>query len=272
MSASDLRAIPSVEKVLHALGDTGLPARSYSKSCAENSRRFANRRPFPTSLRVLAGLRASLEDLRASRIQPVINGTGILIHTNFGRAPLGPEVVERLSAIGSNYNNLEYALGGGSRGGRAAYLERGLALLCAAEAATVVNNNAAALVLILRYFCESGGGADRRRSRIGARERPGPKNEVIISRGELIQIGGGFRIPEILESSGALLARSRHDKQNVAERLRSRDHAPDGADPESAPQQFFHGWLRSSRPKPKRSQRWRAGNESRSSKTSAAVR
>lgn len=205
MSASDLRAIPSVEKVLHALGETGLARPIVLEFVRRELGRLRKQKAIPDFSTVLAGLRASLEDLRASRIQPVINGTGILIHTNLGRAPLGPEVVERLSAIGLNYNNLEFALGDGSRGGRAAYLERGLALLCAAEAATVVNNNAAALVLVLRYFCESGGGADRRRSRIGARERPGPKNEVILSRGELIQIGGGFRIPEILESSGALL-------------------------------------------------------------------
>ena len=125
--------------------------------------------------------------MQVSRIRPVINGTGILVHTNFGRAPLSPEAISALSAIGSNYNNLEYSLTDGTRGGRAAYLERGLALLCGAEAATVVNNNAAALVLILRHFCQPAAA------------------DVVISRGELVQIGGGFRIPEILEASGARL-------------------------------------------------------------------
>src|SRR4029450_11732886 len=79
------------------------------------------------------------------------------------------------------------SLAGGARGGRAAYLEQGLAVLCGAEAATVVNNNAAALVLILRHFCGTAA------------------NQVVISRGELVQIGGGFRIPDVLESSGATL-------------------------------------------------------------------
>jgi L-seryl-tRNA(Ser) seleniumtransferase len=125
--------------------------------------------------------------VRASRIQPVINGTGILVHTNFGRSPLGPEVISAISMIGANYNNLEYSLTDGARGGRAAYLEHGLAVLCGAEAATVVNNNAAALVLILRHFCRAG------------------VSDVVISRGELVQIGGGFRIPDVLESSGARL-------------------------------------------------------------------
>jgi L-seryl-tRNA(Ser) seleniumtransferase len=96
-------------------------------------------------------------------------------------------VVGTLTSIAANYNNLEYDLATGERGGRAAYLEHNLALLCGAEAATVVNNCAAALILMLRHFAA------------------GERNEVIISRGELVQIGGGFRIPDILEASGARL-------------------------------------------------------------------
>jgi len=205
MSPSDLRAIPSVEKVLQALGDTGLPRPVVLEVVRAELAGLRKHRTIPDFDGVLARLQVSLKGLRASRIQPVINGTGILIHTNLGRAPLGPEVIERLSKIGSNYNNLEFALPGGTRGGRAAYLERTLALLCAAEAATAVNNNAAALVLILRYFCRSLATSDDRRFGIATRRASLPKNEVIISRGELIQIGGGFRIPEILESSGARL-------------------------------------------------------------------
>src|SRR5204862_3686225 len=102
-------------------------------------------------------------------------------------SPLGPVVVEMLQSIAANYNNLEFDLAGGERGRRAAYLEHNLALVCGAEAATVVNNCAAALVLILRHFTA------------------GERKEVVISRGELIQIGGGFRIPEILEATGARL-------------------------------------------------------------------
>ena len=142
----------------------------------------------PTPLEGVVGeLRHRVEELRLARIQPVINGTGILVHTNLGRAPLGPAVVETLEEIGANYNNLEFDLVSGERGGRAAYLERCLATLCGAEAATVANNCAAALILILRHFAVA------------------PRNQVIISRGELVQIGGGFRIPEILETSGARL-------------------------------------------------------------------
>jgi L-seryl-tRNA(Ser) seleniumtransferase len=107
--------------------------------------------------------------------------------------------------IGSNYSNLEYGLMGGARGGRAAYLEQALAALCAAEAATVVNNNAAALVLILRHFCHLDAAISKRSAGRSGRQKALGKNEVIISRGELIQIGGGFRIPDILETSGARL-------------------------------------------------------------------
>ena len=187
MKSSRLRAIPSVDRVLQSLGDTGLPRPMTVDVVRRELNALRSRRNIPDVAAALSGIRSSLQDLRPSRIRPVINGTGILVHTNFGRAPLGPDVISALSAIGSNYNNLEYDLTGGTRGGRAAYLERGLSLLCGAEAATVVNNNAAALVLILHHFCR------------------GAAREVVISRGELLQIGGGFRIPEVLEASGAQL-------------------------------------------------------------------
>ncbi len=205
MKRSFLRAIPSVDKILLALGETGFPR---PVVLAVVRRELGSIRSQKMALNfdaVLSRIQAALRELGASRIQPVINGTGILIHTNFGRAPLGAAVIENLAKIGSNYNNLEYSLTGGARSGRAAYLEQCLGLLCGAEAATVVNNNAAALVLILRHFCESGAAYPGPRLRGRNEQVQGQKNEVIISRGELIQIGGGFRIPEILESSGARL-------------------------------------------------------------------
>jgi L-seryl-tRNA(Ser) seleniumtransferase len=99
-----------------------------------------------------------------------------------------------LNEIGAGYSNLEYALVKGERGGRGAYVETALALLCEAEAATAVNNCAAALLLIVQHFARKAG-----------RSRPPNAPEVVISRGELVQIGGGFRISEILEASGAKL-------------------------------------------------------------------
>ena len=123
----------------------------------------------------------------SSRLQPVINGTGVLIHTNLGRSPLGKTAASALEKIATGYSNLEFDLPNGTRGKRAGYLETALACLVNAESATAVNNCAAALVLILRHLCV------------------GEKNEVIVSRGELVEIGGGFRIPDILETSGAKL-------------------------------------------------------------------
>ena len=205
MKPSELRAIPAVEKVLQALGDTDLPRPLVVKVVRRELAALRTQKSIPSFEAVLATVQGALRDLRASRIRPLINGTGILIHTNFGRAPLGPKVIEAMSGIGSNYSNLEYGLVGGARGGRAAYLEQALAALCGAQAATVVNNNAAALVLVLRHFCQPDAAVTKRSSGRSRRSTALRKNEVIISRGELIQIGGGFRIPDILETSGARL-------------------------------------------------------------------
>jgi L-seryl-tRNA(Ser) seleniumtransferase len=205
MSHSVLRAIPAVEKLLQALGDTGVPRPMVLGVVRREVAGLRKRKTVPGFDTVLANVRTALQALRATRIQPLINGTGILVHTNFGRSPLGPIVIETLSKVGANYNNLEYQLTDGARGGRAAYLEQSLAILCAAEAATVVNNNAAALVLILRHFCRHGSGSEESPARKKNRKPITRKTEVIISRGELVQLGGGFRIPDILESSGARL-------------------------------------------------------------------
>ena len=187
MKPSRLRAIPSVDNVLRSLGDTGLPGPVVVDAVRRYLKALRSKKTIPPAAAVLAGIRSSLQSLRASRLTPVINGTGILVHTNLGRAPLGSDSIRALSVIGANYSTLEYALVAGARGGRAAYLEHCLAILCGAEAAAVVNNNAAALLLILEHFCGEA------------------SPEVVISRGELLQIGGGFRIPELLEASGARL-------------------------------------------------------------------
>lgn len=187
MKQQPLRAIPAVEKVLQALGETGLPRPAVTAIVRREMAAFRKAGNFPEFNHAVASLRSKLAGFSQSRIQPVINGTGILVHTNLGRAPLAPAAVETMAAVAAGYSNLEFDLAGGGRGGRASYLEHNLALLCGAEAATVVNNCAAALVLVLRHFAVP------------------PRNEVVISRGELVQIGGGFRVPEILEASGAKL-------------------------------------------------------------------
>jgi L-seryl-tRNA(Ser) seleniumtransferase len=199
MKTARLRAIPAVDKILQSLGETGLPAPVVVDAVRRHLQTLRSRtspgltgatarpRGIPGAEAIVADIRSSLDRLRASRIRPVINATGVLVHTNLGRAPLAADSIRALTEIAANYSTLEYSLSDGTRGSRGAYLEHALAILCGAEAATVVNNNAAALVLILDYFC-----------RVEA-------SEVVISRGELLQIGGGFRIPEILEARGAQL-------------------------------------------------------------------
>ena len=183
---SSRRAIPAVAKILEALGHIDLP-RPIIVAIIRRELALLRKSTSKSSFDdVLRQIRDALDRHRRSRLQPAINGTGVILHTNFGRAPIGREAVELLSQIASNYSNIEFDLASGERGHRAIYLEYNLATLCGGEAATIVNNCAAALVLIARHFRA----VDR---------------EVIISRGELVQIGGNFRIGEILESAGLKL-------------------------------------------------------------------
>jgi len=186
IATASLRKIPSVDKVVGEIGDCDLPRRVVVEVVRHELGSLRREKRIPNFSGVMSRIRAAIDTLQLAKIQPVINGTGIVIHTNFGRASLGPAIIESLSTVAVNYTNLEYDVASGERGHRATYLERNLALLCGAETTTIVNNCAAALILILRHFTAK-------------------KKEVVISRGELIQIGGGFRIPEILEASGAKL-------------------------------------------------------------------
>ncbi len=181
-----LRSIPSVEKVLQSLENTDLPRPLVVATVRQELAAIRRSESVPESEDILNRISSALHELRQSRIQPVINATGVIVHTNLGRSPISADAVDALAAIGSRYNNLEFDLPSGKRGARGSYLEQCLAILCKAEAATIVNNCAAALILALRHFTEQ-------------------KKEVVISRGELVQIGGGFRIPDILETSGATL-------------------------------------------------------------------
>ena len=193
------RQIPAVSKILDALRECDLPRPFVVELVRRKLSQIRADNDVPKLESIVSDIRHSLDQLRASRLQLVINGTGIVIHTNFGRAPLASEAIRTLNQVGSAYSNLEYDLATGERGRRGSYVETALALLCEAEAATVVNNCAAALVLIVQHFTNRG------------KARPQPPlhgegaPEVVISRGEVIQIGGGFRIGEILEASGAKL-------------------------------------------------------------------
>jgi len=191
-----LRAIPAVEKLLQAIGKTDVPRPTAVSVIRRELAALRSKKQILEFDALVARIRAVLNSLRLQRIQPVINGTGVVVHTNLGRSPLGIRVAETLSAIACNYNNLEYDLASGERGRRGNYIEYNLSLLCGSEAATVVNNCAAALVLIVRHFIT------------GTRE-------IVISRGELLQIGGGFRIPDIVEGE----IPPAHDGRNNSVRL-----------------------------------------------------
>ncbi len=132
-----------------------------------------------------SGAQAALAAGARGSLRPVLNATGVVIHTNLGRAPIAPVALERLAAIAAGYSNLEYDLAEGTRGSRTVHAESLLTTLTGAEAAVVVNNNAAATLLVLTGLAHG--------------------REVAISRGELVEIGGGFRVPDIMRQSGATL-------------------------------------------------------------------
>src|SRR6266581_3129000 len=130
----------------------------------------------------------ALQELSSARepsLRRVLNATGVLVHTNLGRAPLAEAALERALEVGRGYSNLEYDLGAGARGSRQDHVAGILRRLTGSEGALVVNNNAAAVMLALAALAEG--------------------REVLVSRGELIEIGDGFRIPDVLERSGARL-------------------------------------------------------------------
>ena len=181
-----LRDLPSVDRVLaderlagepHELAATA--ARTTLDRAREEIR--AGRDPGPLVEAVLEELAAA----RRPRLRRVLNATGVLVHTNLGRAPLAEEAIARVVEVAEGYSTLEYDLERGERGSRQEHLAALLGALTGGEAALVVNNNAAAVLLALAALAEG--------------------REVIVSRGELIEIGDGFRIPDVLARSGARL-------------------------------------------------------------------
>ena len=138
---------------------------------------------------VAAGIESSaaarLDEQFHTALQPVINATGVILHTNLGRAPLPDHAIARIVAVARGYSTLEYDIERGGRGRRDVHAESLLCRLTGAEAAVVVNNNAAATMIVLAAIAAG--------------------REVIVSRGELVEIGGGFRVPDVMAQSGAML-------------------------------------------------------------------
>lgn len=193
---SRLRSLPSVDEARRALAArldlAGVPAPSNSamvdavRAAIEQSRQaiLAGERA-PTHDETVTGAMKLLQDQARPLLRQVINAGGAILNTNLGRAPLSARAIQRISAIAAGYSNLELDLDSGDRGSRQSHVRDLLRSLTSAEDALVVNNNAAATLVTLAALAAG--------------------REVIVSRGELVEIGGGFRVPDILAQSGARL-------------------------------------------------------------------
>jgi len=194
----DFRLIPSIEFLRQQPGIQALESR-FGADATVNALRHAaaavrsaiaaGDEDFSTGTVVTTRIESIAEaELRRAfhpSLQPVINATGVIIHTNLGRAPLADVAIERIAGIARGYSSLEYDVGRGARGRRDIHAEALLCRLTGAPAAVVANNNAAATLLVLAALAAG--------------------REVIVSRGELVEIGGGFRVPDVMAQSGALL-------------------------------------------------------------------
>jgi L-seryl-tRNA(Ser) seleniumtransferase len=210
---SDLRVIPAIEQLRQREAMRALETR-YGREALLDALRAetANLRERLASGHVAAvtvdeavheieiGAEARLRSAMRPSLIRVINATGVIIHTNLGRAPLSEAALARVTAVAGGYTNLEYDVDRGARGRRDAHAEKLIARLTGAEAAVVVNNNAAAALLLLAALADG--------------------REVIISRGELVEIGGGFRVPDVMAQSGAILR-----EVGTTNRTRANDYA-----------------------------------------------
>lgn len=188
-----LRQLPKVDELIHVMregGWSGVPEiiikTAVRKEIDTVRQRILSEHDYQfSSVDLLRRIHAEIEAASRPHLRKVINATGIVLHTNLGRARLSKAVSEQLAALGGGYSNLEYNLENGERGSRYEHVEGLLTMLTGAEAALVVNNNAAAVYLILDSVAKG--------------------QEVIVSRGELVEIGGSFRVPEIMQASGCRL-------------------------------------------------------------------
>ena len=204
---NQLRLLPSVDELLQSPTGQDLVAR-YSRALAirairtslaqaRNSIRSGTSCPPSTAL--LAAAECQLQEEQQPRLRSVINATGVIINTNLGRAPLSQEALQAVQYVSHNYSNLEYELTSGERGSRHSHVAELLRELTDAEAAVVTNNNASAVFLSLSALAAG--------------------REVIISRGQLVEIGGGFRVPDVMRQSGCHLV-----EVGTTNRTRIRDY------------------------------------------------
>jgi L-seryl-tRNA(Ser) seleniumtransferase len=183
-----LRNLPRVDRVVELISSGAAPsiALRAARDAVDRARgKVLSGQPAPSLDEVVADARSDIARQQRGLLHPVINATGVLIHTNLGRVPLGEEQLDAVVAVARGYSNLEYDLEQGHRGTRYAHARRLITVLTGAESALVVNNNAAAVLLVLSALCAG--------------------REVVISRGELIEIGGEFRLPDIMAAANVRL-------------------------------------------------------------------
>jgi L-seryl-tRNA(Ser) seleniumtransferase len=219
-AASEARKLPKADRLLAAAEGSGFTSRLGHGPVMEAVRGTLDAlraeilagTPCPPAEAIEARLFERLAGEARGSLRRVVNATGIVVHTNLGRAPLSEEALEAMRLAGTGYTNLEFDLEAGGRGDRYGHAAGPLVRLTGAEAALVVNNNASAVLLALAAL-----GSARRRAEAkpehsteeaGSARRPPSSDEqpeVIVSRGQLVEIGGGFRIPDVLRRSGAAL-------------------------------------------------------------------
>src|SRR6266487_1182102 len=188
-----LRLLPSVDELLHSPAGQDLAAcysydlakRAIRSSLTQARSSIREGASCPSSADLLKAAKALLQEEQRPHLRSVINATGVIINTNLGRAPLSQEALQAVQEVARGYANLEYELATGERGSRHCHVADLLRELIGAEDAVVTNNNAAAVLLSLSTLAAG--------------------REVIISRGQLVEIGGGFRIPDVMRQSGCLL-------------------------------------------------------------------
>jgi L-seryl-tRNA(Ser) seleniumtransferase len=192
MINSSLRALPSVDKLVRAVEPQiggSLPRDelvAIVRAVLDETRRtLAGGAAAPSLDELAAAVLVQVRQWTQPSLRPVINASGVIIQTNLGRAPLSDAALTAMQAVAQGYSNLEYALDAGERGSRYGHLNALLARLTGAETALAVNNNAAAVFLVLSCFCAG--------------------KDVLVSRSQAVEIGGGFRIPDVLRQSGARL-------------------------------------------------------------------
>ncbi|BDG03046.1 L-seryl-tRNA(Sec) selenium transferase [Anaeromyxobacter oryzae] len=207
----DLRNLPRTDRLLEAAARAGLVARIGHGAVVEGIRAALDGhrqailagRPCPSPDAIERDVLARLEEAARGSLRPVVNATGVVIHTNLGRAPLSSAAIDAMRRAAEGYTNLEYDLEAGERGDRYGHAEAPLCRLTGAEAAVVVNNNASAVMLALAALMDAP--PARGPDAAPALAPPDGLPEVVVSRGQLVEIGGGFRIPDVLRRSGAAL-------------------------------------------------------------------